>query len=403
MSIDVSQPSATFVPRSGESWRDPFTMYAQLREQDPVHHADGPGGGYWVLSRFADVHEAARDTGRFSSAEGLTFYPQERDRALLRDVAPMVMLDPPGHTEFRRLVSRGFTPRSVAALEPQVRSFVVERLERLRAEGEGDVVEELFKPLPSMVVAHYLGVPPEDRGRFDAWTQAIVAATASGDAMQAPEAVSELFEYFRGLVARRREDPGDDTVSHLVAAAEEGEEVPLLRVLGFCFTMITGGNDTTTGMLGGSAELLTAHRGQRERLLRDPGLVPDAVEELLRLTSPVQGLARTTTEDVTIRGTTIPAGETVLLLYGSANRDAEEFGPDAEELDVARRPRRILSFGHGAHHCLGAAAARLQARVTLEELLARCPEFTVDAAAGGLAPGHFVRRYASLPFRAEGV
>lgn len=390
----------TFVPRSAETWRDPYPMYAALRDTDPVHHVDH--GDYFVLSRFADVFAAARDTATFSSAQGLTFHYGDIDTAGLAEARPMVMLDPPEHTEFRRLVARGFTPRRVAGLEPAVRTFVVERLERLRAAGGGDIVAELFKPLPSMVVAHYLGVPEADRARFDAWTDAIVAANAGGDVLSAPDAVAELLDYFTALIETRRREPGDDTVSELVAAGEGGDAVPLLRILGFAFTMVAGGNDTTTGMLGGSAELLTAHLDQRALLLDDPGRIPDAVDELLRLTSPVQGLARTATRDVTLHGTTIPADRKVLLLYAAANRDRREFSEDAEHLRVDRRPRQIMTFGYGAHHCLGAAAARLQARVTLEELLGRCPRFAVDAAAGEFAPGNFVRRYASLPFRVEG-
>ena len=396
---------AEFVPRSGATWRDVFGMYGALRDHDPVHHV--AAGDYWVLSRFADVFAAARDTTTFSSAQGLTFGYGDMDKAGLAEAAPMVMLDPPGHTAFRRLVARGFTPRHVASIEPEVRAFVVERIERLRERGEADVVAELFKPLPSMVVARYLGVPPADRERFDRWTEAIVAATADGDPLAAGHAVGELFEYFAALIERRRAEPGDDTISELVAVGDRSgeDDVGLLQVLGFAFTMVTGGNDTTTGLLGGAAELLTAHPDQRARLLDRPDLVADAVEELLRLTCPVQGLARTTTVDVEVHGRTIPAGRKVLLLYASGNRDPREFGPDAEQLDVTRRPRRILTFGSGAHHCLGAAAARLQGRVVLEELLARCPRFAVDAGspAAEFAPGHFVRRYRSLPFHAEGL
>lgn len=387
-----------FLPRSGATWRDPFDVYAALRDHDPVHHVGD--GDYWVLSRFADVFTAARDAATFSSAQGLTFGYGEIDAVGLADAKPMVMLDPPEHTAFRRLVARGFTPRRVADIAPEVRAFVVDRIERLRAIGKGDIVAELFKPLPSMVVARYLGVPQEDRGRFDVWTDSIVAANADGDALGAPDAVGELLEYFGHLIERRRSDPGDDTISELVAA-EDGD-VPALRILGFAFTMVAGGNDTTTGMLGGSAELLTARPDQRALLLDDPSLIADAVEELLRLTSPVQGLARTTTRDVEVRDREIPAGRKVMLLYGSANRDPREFGDDAEELRVDRRPRQIMTFGYGAHHCLGAAAARLVARIALEELLARCPRFTVDAERGEFAPGHYVRRYQSLPFLADG-
>jgi cytochrome P450 len=178
--------------------------------------------------------------------------------------------------------------------------------------------------------------------------------------------------------------------------------VPPLRILGFAFTMVTGGNDTTTGLLSAGLALLDGAPAQRRLLLDRPDLVPSAVEELLRLTSPVQGLARTATGDVVLHGTRIPAGRKVLLLYAAANRDPREFGPGAEELDVTRAPRTILTFGSGAHFCLGAAAARLMGRVVLEELLRRCPAFTVDAAAGRFAPGHFVRRYEALPLAVAG-
>jgi cytochrome P450 len=376
-------------------------MYAALRDRDPVHHVEH--GDYWVLSRFSDVLAAARDTATFSSAQGLTYTYDDMAKSGLGDAAPMVMLDPPEHTAFRRLVSRGFTPRQVTELEPDIRAFVVERVERLRDAGEADVIAELFKPLPSLVVAHYLGVPAADRHRFDYWTEAIVSANAAGDVMAAPEAVADLMAYFSALIERRRAEPGDDTISQLVVAAGEDTSVPVLRMLGFAFTMVAGGNDTTTGLLGGAAELLTARPDQRKALAADPGLIPGAVEELLRLTSPVQGLARTTTTDVTIDGTTIPAGRKVMLLYGSANRDTREFGTDAEELDVTRNPSQILTFSFGAHYCLGAAAARLQGRVVLEELLARCPRFAVDAGRGRFAPGSFVRRYETLPFSAEGM
>jgi cytochrome P450 len=240
-------------------------------------------------------------------------------------------------------------------------------------------------------------VPDEDRERFDGWTQGIVAANALGDPLAAAETVGELFTYFAELIDWRRAEPADDTISDLVQAAD-AEQVSALRILGFAFTMVTGGNDTTTGLLGGSAELLAAHPDQRARLVADPGLVPAAVEELLRLTSPVQGLARTTTRDVTLHGRTIPAGRKVMLLYAAANRDPREYGTDADDLDVGRRPARVLAFGLGAHHCLGAAAARLMGRVALEELLRRCPDYAVDPAAAAFAPGHFVRRYESLPF-----
>ncbi len=382
--------------RSGESWRDPFPMYRALRDLDPVHRfkAGGPSESFWFLSRFDDVFAAVRDTDTFSSAHGLTVDP-DSPGTQMGDATPIVFMDPPDHTTMRRLVSKGFTPRQVTELEDGIRAFTVERIEQLCEVGSGDLIAGLFKPLPSFVVAYYLGVPPEDRVRFDGWTDQIVAAAAQGN-IGATEGIADLLGYFSELIERRRTDPGEDMVSHLVQLGED--DVSILWVLGFAFTMVTGGNDTTTGLLGGSAVLLTEHRDERRRLLDDPGLLPNAVEELLRLTSPVQGLARTTTRDVEVGGTSIPGGDKVLLGYGAANRDEREFGPTAEAFDVGRDIARHLTFGYGAHHCLGASAARLQARIALEELLARCPDFSVDAAAGEYATGNYVRRHLSLPF-----
>ncbi|WP_115280042.1 cytochrome P450 [Mycolicibacterium tokaiense] len=377
------------------TWSDPWLMYRALRDADPVHHVttDTPGGDYYVLSRHADIWAAARDHETFSSAQGLTVNYGELDIIGLRDNPPMVMQDPPVHTAFRKLVARGFTPRQVEAVEPQVRAFVVERIEALRAGGGGDIVAELFKPLPSMVVAHYLGVPAGDRERFDAWTDAIVAAGDMNTALETlGESLGEMMAYFAELIERRRTEPGDDTVSHLVSGG-----VDAFAILAFAFTMVTGGNDTTTGMLGGSVQLLHQRPDQRRLLARQPELIPDAIDEFLRLTSPVQGLARTVTRDVTIADTTIAEGRRVLLLYGSGNRDERQFGPDAAELDVTRKPRNILTFSHGAHHCLGAAAARMQSRVALTELLTRCPDFEVDESGIVWASGSYVRRPLSVP------
>ena len=371
----------------------------------PAHR---PDHDYYVLSRHADIWAAARDHETFSSAQGLTVTYGELEMIGLADNPPFVMQDPPVHTQFRKLVSRGFTPRQVEAVEPKVRQFVVSRLEELRADGGGDFVTDLFKPLPSMVVAHYLGVPEEDRAQFDGWTEAIVAANTSDGGITsamgtAGEAVASMMGYFSELIERRRSEPADDTISHLVAAGQEegaADAVDLLSILAFTFTMVTGGNDTTTGMLGGAVQLLQQRPDQRQLLIQDPALITESIDEFLRLTSPVQGLARTTTRDVTVGHTTIPAGRKTLLLYGSGNRDEREFGPDAAELDVRRNPRNILTFSHGAHFCLGAAAARMQSRVALTELLSRCPDFEVDLDAVVWAGGSYVRRPLSVPFRA---
>jgi len=372
-------------------------MYQALRDNDPVHRVERSEhrDEFWVLSRFGNVFDAARDTATFSSASGLTV---ERGAGVdMGEATPIVFLDPPDHTAFRRLVGSGFTPRQVSAIEDDVRAFVVERLDRIAEDGGGDIVAELFKPLPSFVVAHYLGVPVEDRFHFDEWTDQIVAAAAQGRTDEPDSGIGDLLAYFTDLIERRRVEPGDDMVSQLIALGEGA--VSILWILGFAFTMVTGGNDTTTGLLGGSAALLHQHPDQRRQLVDNPSMIPAAVEELLRLTSPVQNLARTTTRDVDLHGRTIPEGSKVLLSYGAANRDEREFGDDAESLDVDRNPARILTFSYGAHHCLGAAAARLQGRVALEELLARFPDYVVDVDGMAYATGNYVRRPLKLSFR----
>ncbi len=415
MSTTTATP-VVFDPFDPATIRSPFELYATLRDTAPVHFQrydeifephrarKTRAEGFYVLSRFADVFDAARDPATFSSASGLSL--DGGDIEALGLVPTIVMMDPPDHTAYRRLVARGFTPRQVATLEPELRAFVRRCLDDLegqvRDHGTGDLVATLARPVPSFVVATYLGVPENDREQFDGWTNAIVAANAAEDVLGgARDAVAELYGYFAELVERRRREPGDDMVSTLVAASLDGEPLPLEQILGYAFVMVAGGNDTATGLLGGAAELLSDHPDQRQRLVDDPTMIGASIDELLRLTSPVQGLSRFVTTDVTIHDVDIPAGSRVHLLYGSANRDPREFGDDAEHFVVDRPIARIMTFTTGPHYCLGAAAARLQGRVALEELLARFPDFAVDAAAATYAPGAFVRRFTSLPFAAS--
>ncbi|MFI9505758.1 cytochrome P450 [Nocardia sp. NPDC052566] len=405
MLLDEYREAPVFELRSGASWRSPWGMYAALRDHDPVHHVvpkDRPAHDYWVLTRHEHVYAAARDTETYSSRDGLTVEYGELEQIGLTDNPPLVMQDPPRHTDFRKLVARGFTPRQVSEVEPVVRAFVRARLDRLAERGGGDIVAELFKPLPSMVVAYYLGVPEADRARFDGWTDAVVAGSTDRSRADAQAASGEMLGYFAELVKRRRTDPGEDTVSLLVRAgmaADDADVRGLVQILAYTWTMVAGGNDTTTGLLGGAVQLLQHHPEQRAVLAAEPDRIRTAVEEFARLTSPVQGLARTVTRDVELDGVVIPAGRKVLLVYGSANRDERAYGATAAELDIARDPQRILTFGHGPHHCLGAAAARMQARVALEELLARFPGYAVDIDAVEYAPGPYVRRPTAIEFR----
>lgn len=391
--------SLNYEPRSGESWRNPWSSYRALRDDAPVLHVEK--GDYWVLSRFEDVWQAARDVETFSSASGLT--TNYGDMEAMNLAPTIVMMDPPKHTAFRKLISAGFTPRKATELEPAMRAYIAARIEEMRLAGRCDFVAGLARPLPCWVVANYLGVPEKDRGLFDRWTHAIVGGSATGDLLGSAggaAAAAELYAYFTELIDEKRRDPGDDLITQLAHADFDGTPLEILEILGYAFVMIAGGNDTATGMIAGAAELLTRHPEQRCKLQSDPGLIRNAVEEVLRFTSPVQDLARTTMRDVEIHGTVIPKGKRVLLHYGSANRDEREFGETACEFDVERKIDRILSFTVGPHYCIGAAVARLQGQLVLEELLTLCPDFSVDFAAGEYATGVHVRRHENLPFQA---
>jgi hypothetical protein len=311
-----------------------LTPETVLGDADPAHHVGL--GDYWVLSRYSDVQEAVLDTTRYSSGNGLTVSYGERAAAGLAAVTPLVMMDPPEHTGFRSLISRGYTPRRGAEIEPMVRQFVRTRLDAIAELGECDIVTDLFRPVPSFVVAGYLGVPEADRAQFDSWTRGIVEANAAAGPTQAADAAADLFGYFTTLIERRRTEPADDTISDLVRLMD-GDVAGMLRILGFAFTMIAGGNDTVTGLLGGAAELLTTHHGQRRLLLDRLDMLPAAIEELLRLTSPVQCLARTLTRDTTAHGRRIPGGRKVLLLYGAVT------GTPAALSSVRNRPRSAAS------------------------------------------------------------
>ncbi len=312
-----------FRPASAKTWPNPWPMYCALRDHDPVHHVvaeDGPGGGstdYYVLSRHADIWSAASDHETFSSDLAAAVKYGDLKGLEPQDSPATVMQDSPEHAEFRKLIARGFTPRHVEHFEPAVREFVVERIERLRADGGGDIAAQLFWPVPSMVIAHYLGVPEEDRMHFYGWTEEIVAANIAEGGVgslskTAGQAFTLMMAYFAELIKLRRRVPGDDTISQLVMAGigGDGDLAGMLSMLAFVFAMVASGIDTTTGMLGGAVQLLHQRPDQRYLLVENPGFITDSIDEFLRLTSPVQLKTRIVTRDVTIRNTTIPEGHT---------------------------------------------------------------------------------------------
>ncbi|GGV12690.1 cytochrome P450 [Actinomadura cremea] len=381
---------------------DPYPAYRRLRDEDPAHrHEDPP---FWTLSRFDDVWDATRDAQTFSSAQGLTFYPDEIGTLGLAPT--IVMLDPPRHTALRRLVGHGFTPRRTAALEGTLREFVRARIadmERAAADGETpDLHRDFSSPLPTFALAHLLGVPEADRARFDPWVRVLTTLQDDGFALTsmadgAVNAVAEMFAYFTDVIAARRADPSDDLISALTAAEVDGERLADRDVLGFCFVMVAGGNDTTGNLISHGVALLDGDHAQRERLAADPSLIPNALLEFLRLEGSVQALGRTTTRPVALHGVEIPEGEKVMMMFGAANRDEREFGPSADRLDVARTIPRHLGFSSGVHFCIGSHLARLQARVAFEELLRAHPHIGVDLEKAERIASPFTRGWVSLP------
>lgn len=347
---------ATFTYQPGTpAFRDAMhDVYKTLRDEHPVYVTDD---GAYVLSRFDDVWNAVHDWETFSSIvdEAGTHHPM------------MIYMDPPRHTALRALVSKAFTPKRVAELEGRVRAITRETLDALS--DPFDLARDVAAPIPSRVMAELIGVPEQHRETFRIWTESFIEI--SGEDVARFEGIYGLFGE---LLEQRRQQPEDDLMSALIAAEVEGQRLTQDELLGFCFLLLIAGNDTTTSLIGNGAELLARHPEQRARLVADPSLIPAAVEEMLRLESPTQSLPRTAMRDVTLHGVTIPRGARVMLCWGAANLDEREF-PAPGRFDIDRGAKRHLAFGHGIHFCIGAAVARLEARVTFEELLAAAPQY----------------------------
>jgi cytochrome P450 len=383
-----------FSPYSYEFHDDPYPLYARLRAEAPVHRNDALA--FWTLSRHADVLAAFRDPARLSSADGVSIDPAARGPTA-RLGTFFLSTDPPEHTRLRGLVARGFTPRRVAALEPRIREIAVGHLDRLVGAGGFDAIAEFAGKLPMDVISEMLGVPEADRPDLRTWADTLLHR-AEGVHDIPPEAYvafGKIRSYFTDLLARLRHRPGDDLLSALLVL-DGGTAVTEEDLLAFSNLMIVAGNETTTKLIGNALYWLWRHPAERARVAADPRLVPQWVEETLRYDNSTQALMRLLREDVTVRGVTMPAGDHVLLLIGSANRDADVFErPD--DYDLGRDTSQMLSFGMGTHFCLGAALARLEARVSLEEWWRRFPDYQVRP--DGLVRVHSVnvRGFARLP------
>ena len=380
-------------PEDEQTQLDPYPIYRRLRDESPVYRQERLR--FWALSRFADVHAALNDHQAFCSRQGLTWDPSAAEQA---GVLPMmVTTDPPDHTKLRRLINRGWTPKRVADLEPEVRAGIVAKIAALRAAGGGDLVNDVAVPVPTAMIGRFLGVAPDDRERFHHWAAAVVAGTSGAAFHQEHHrAVRELYAYFHDLIERRRHERSDDLIGALIGSEIDGVRLTTQEILGFCFNIVVGGIETTTNLIANGMALLETHPDVARRLALEPARIPSAIEEFLRLETPVVGLCRTTTRPLTLHGIAIPGGERVLLLFASANRDGREF-PDPDRLDLDRGAEGHLAFGHGAHYCIGAALARLMGRVAFEELTSRLGDWRVDLACGRRLRAAVSRGWESLP------
>jgi cytochrome P450 len=375
---------------------DPYPVYSRLREEAPLYYNEPHD--FYAVSRFDDVQRGLVDKETFSSARGSVL---EFVKANI-EMPPGVVIfeDPPQHTAHRGLLSRVFTPKRMHALEPKVREFCARALDPLVGAGRFDFVADLGAQVPMRTIGMLLGVPESDqeeaRNRADA-----ALRTDPGKPMDvAAENMGES-DFFAEFIEWRAQHPSDDIMSELLFAEFEDETGTTRRltrdeVLIYVSVVSGAGNETTNRLIGWMGKVLGDHPEQRRELVEDRALVPNAIEELLRFEPPTPHVARYVTRDVDLYGTTVPAGSALMCLSGSANRDDRQY-PDAERFDVHREMGQHLTFGYGIHYCLGAALARLEGRVALDEVLARFPEWDVDWENAERAPTSTVRGWQSLP------
>jgi cytochrome P450 len=351
---------------SDENRRNPFPLYDQLRSASPLLH--DPQTGLWMLFDYEGVKRVLADHDTFSSRYG----PPEW----------MIFSDPPRHSELRALISQAFTPRSVANLEPRIRELTRQLLDQTTERGEMDLAADFSVPLPTMVIAEMLGIPPAERLQFKRWNDVILymSYTITGGretagAMSDFIAVTaEMSAYLTDLLDKRRGAPKDDLLTRLVEAEVDGERLTHEEILGFFQLLLLAGSETTTNLINSAMLCFIEHPDQFARLESRIDLLPSAIEEVLRYRSPLQWMYRATTREVELHGRAIPAGKLVLAMIGSANRDPQQF-PDAARFDIARDPNPHIAFGHGIHFCLGASLARLESRIALAALLERLKGF----------------------------
>lgn len=396
-----------FNPILGSARKDPYPLYRRLREGDPIHRSRAVRG--WILFRHADCQEVLRD-GRFSADDrNYAAWEQEHAAAIEDGLADpnepdepvMLRRDPPDHTRLRALVSKAFTPRAVEKLRLRVEELTNALIDDLLRHGRFDVIADFAVPLPVTVIAEMLGIPAGDRHMFKRWSDHLVGfldPQASPGPKVLRKTADEFFTYMDTIVKQRRVAPADDLLSALAKAEERGDHLSEQELHGTLALLLAAGNETTTNLIGNGLLALLHHPDQFARLREEPALIEQAVEELLRWDSPVQFTMRMPMQDFDFHGRRFQKGQAVVLVLGSANRDACVFErPDT--LDIARTENRHLSFGYGIHFCLGAQLARLEGCIALSALVRRLPDLRLASKQLQWRRLTFLRGLEALPVR----
>lgn len=348
----------------------PYAAFQELREKCPVAHSS-KFDGFWVLSRYEDLVATAREPQTFCSGQGVTI-PN------FGSPVPMFPIesDPPAHTAFRRLLQREFTRTRMAALEEPIRQLTNQLIDKFADRGAADLAVELASPLPSIVIAELFGFPSTEWEKFRNYTETMLETAKAGDLEANIGAALEFCTYLAESLDDRRREPREDMLTRVVQAEVEGRLLTEDEALGMTLLTIVAGHETTVGGIGFLLMHIARNPELKRRLIAEPALIPKAVEETLRMETPIQGIARTVTEDVSVRGQQLREGEKVWLLWAAGNRDPERFeNPDTFDLD--RTDNRHLGFGDGVHRCVGAPLAQVEMRVVLEEVLRRLPDLRI--------------------------
>ena len=386
-----------FDPYAYEFHEDPYPIYERLREEAPLYH--NAEMGFWAISRHADVIDGFRDVTRLSSSHGVSLDPMASGPHAYKTMSFLAM-DQPMHGRMRALVSRGFTPRRVAQLEPRIREIARGYLAKLQDDQPFDFIKDFAGRLPMDVISELIGVPVQDRDELRIKSDLLVHRE-EGVQDVPPEGIAaamDLVVYYSEMLAERRARPTDDLTSALLEAEIDGDRLNDDEIIGFLFLMVVAGNETTTKLLGNAWYWAWRNPEQRNKVFADPSKISTWVEETLRYDTSTQLLARISTCDIELHGGVIPAGDRVVLLVGSANRDPRVFSsPDTYDLDRPEPLPQIASFGFGRHFCLGASLARLEAQVALQELVSAVSSYEIDAAETKRVHSVNVRGFASLP------